>query len=120
MPTEEEKARYEAKHYKVKEVDIEKKACKYARDLNCFVRKYKSPGNLGAPDRQFKHAECREFYIEFKRPGKEVRLSQRETIAEMTKAGMIVFQCDNLEVAKDIIMSMVMFDEPIEKHLVRN
>lgn len=103
MTTEAEKAAYAAKHYPVRETDVESKACAYARARGCWVAKYKSSNNRGLPDRQFKHRDSREFYIEFKKPGKVARRQQELVIHDMRRHGFLVFVCDTFESAKAAI-----------------
>ncbi len=109
MPTDAERAAYAAKHYGVKEVDVESKACAYATSLGYWHTKYKSANNRGLPDRQFKHVECREFYIEMKRPCKKARKLQATVIDKMRDHGFLVFVSDDLEKIKRILDDMLFF-----------
>ena len=109
MPTEAEKAAYAAKYYAPKEKSVETLACEYAKSLGFWHTKYKSANNRGLPDRQFKHIDCREFYIEFKKRGKKARAQQRLVIDEMREHGFLVFVTDDLGEAKAIIHDMLVF-----------
>ena len=108
MKTEAEKAAYAAKHYGVKESDVESKSCDFAKSLGGWHRKVKSSNNRGLPDRGFGHRDWpgRIFYIEFKKPKKTARKQQRLVIDDMRDNGEIVFVTDNLAEAKAIISDM--------------
>lgn len=111
MPTEAEKAAYAAKHYGIKESDVEDKARDYAKKLGGWSRKVKSTNNRGLPDRAFGHHDWpgRVFYIEFKKPKKTARKQQRLVIDDMRDNGEIVFVTDNVDTAKKIIDDMFTF-----------
>lgn len=109
MATDAERAAYAAKYYPVTEKSVESGACDYAKSLGFWHTKYKSAQNRGLPDRQFKHVDCREFYIEFKRPGKKARAQQRLVIDDMRDHGFVVFVTDDLDEAKAIIFDMLTF-----------
>jgi hypothetical protein len=109
-PTEAEKAAYAAKHYKTTETDVETKACQYARRQGCWVAKFKSPNNRGAPDRLFITPDGVVFFIEFKAPDvKKPRVQQKLVIDEMRERRAKVYVTNNLEVAKSIISDLVTF-----------
>jgi hypothetical protein len=112
-PTDAEKAAYAARYYSESEAKVEAAACRYAKSLGYFHRKYKTPEHRGAPDRQFKHKLTREFYIEFKKPTvKKPSKQQRLVIDEMREDyGFIVFVTNDLGVAKRILDEMLMFGE---------
>lgn len=113
MKTEAEKAAYAAKHYGVKESDVEGKAGAHAKSLGGWHRKAKSANNRGLPDRQFGHRNWpgRSFYIEFKKPKKTTRKQQRLVIDDMRDNGEIVFVTNDLVEAKAIISDMYAFWE---------
>ena len=86
-----------------RESTLEGRACRYAKSLGYYVRKYKSPGRRAAPDRFFKHSDGVPFFIEFKGLGKQPTALQLAEHDEMRAVGLIVYVVDNYEAAKAII-----------------
>lgn len=84
------------------ESEIEKPACAYAESRGWWESKYVSPGKRAVPDRLFIR-RARVIFIEFKRPGEDLRPQQKKRIREMREHGAEVFVCDNLEYAKEIL-----------------
>lgn len=111
MKTEAEKAAYAARFYGQKEVDVETKACEYAKSIGCWHAKFKSSNNRGVPDRLFITPDGVVFFIEFKKPGKKARKQQRLVIDDMTDNKAKVFVTDDLAQAKSIIYMLVTFGE---------
>lgn len=111
MPTDAERAAYAAKHYAVKEVDVESKACDYAKALGCWHTKFKSSQNRGLPDRIFITPDGVVFFIEFKAPKKSARKLQKLVIDDMIAKNAKAFVTNNLEEAKRIIYDMVTFGD---------
>lgn len=111
MKTEAEKAAYAAKYYGVKEVDVESKACEYAKARGCWHAKFKSSNNRGVPDRLFITPDGVVFFIEFKKPGKKARKQQRLVIDDMMDNKAKVFVTDDLQTAKIIIDDMITFGD---------
>lgn len=109
-PNEQEKADYAAKHYAVSEAHVETRACEYARSKGCWVAKFKSPVCRGAPDRLFITPSGVVFFIEFKRPTVEKPGKQQKlVIDEIRDHGGVVFVCNDLSKAKEIIDDMITF-----------
>jgi hypothetical protein len=109
-PTEAQKRAYAEKHYKTREVSVESKVCEYARKKKVWNRKFKNPGNRGAPDRIF-IVDGIVFFIEFKRPKAEPRKQQVLVIDEMVQFGAKVYVTDDYETACGIINDIINFGE---------
>lgn len=85
------------------ETAIESPVVKRAERAGFFVRKVAWFGRKGAPDRVFSRADRGTVWIEFKKPGKEPGLLQREEHKRMRAAGMEVHWCDNIDDAMRIL-----------------
>lgn len=79
----------------VLEREVEKPAKDYAEQYGWWVAKFVSPGRRGVPDDVFIR-DGRVLFIEFKRPGKDLRPQQRKRIREMREHGAEVHVIDNL------------------------
>ena len=90
-----------------KESKIETKVSKFARDLGCHVRKFKSPANRGVQDRLFQTPENVIFFIEFKAPGKEPTALQLREQKLVQKNKGFSFICDDMEDGKRIVLMML-------------
>ena len=86
-----------------KESNIEAKACKYAKDLDFYVRKFSSPSQRGVPDRLFLSPHGVVFFIEFKAPGKEPTALQLREIELIRSNNGNAYWADSLDGAKKII-----------------
>lgn len=82
---------------------VETEGTKYAKSKGWLVYKGKTPGRVGALDREhFKQGVC--FMIEYKKPGKgKVSPAQRKRAKELIGADICCFCIDNLPKAKKII-----------------
>jgi len=91
----------------MRESDIEKAVCDYAkkRGLHCY--KFVSPGTRGVPDRMFTYHGGIVFFIEFKKPGETPRADQIRVIERMVKHEVPVFIIDDIEIGKEIIDELV-------------
>lgn len=87
------------------ESQIESKVCKYAKAKGCYVRKFKSPGNRGSPDRIFLTPFGRIFFIEFKALGKEPTPLQVREIKEIISRKGNAYWADSVQVGKAIVDS---------------
>lgn len=67
------------------------------------MRKVAWPGRRAAPDRLFAHGLRGTVWIEFKRPGEDATLAQKQEHTRMRAAGMEVHVCDNVELAMKIL-----------------
>ena len=85
------------------ESDIEKKVSKYAREKGCYVRKFKSPGNRGVPDKLFLAPNGDVFFIEFKSPGKKPTALQQREIDEIKKRRGHAYCVDSRELGVLIV-----------------
>jgi hypothetical protein len=77
---------------------IERTVCNKAKLAGWLVRKCKWIGRNGAPDRLFAKGG-RMVWIEFKRAGKDAEAHQIREHKRMSKAGLEVHVCDNVEQA---------------------
>lgn len=82
----------------MREIEIEKPACEYAEATGWFQCKMVSPGLRGMPDRFFARNAVLMF-IEFKAPGEVATKQQERRHRELREHGVIVWVCDNLELA---------------------
>lgn len=89
----------------VREIDIEKAFCDYAKSKGCRALKLIENGKRGFPDRSILCPGGRIFYIEFKRPGKkhEVSAGQIKTMSVLESLGFECHVCDDLDEAKNIL-----------------
>ena len=86
-----------------KESVIESAVSTYAKNKGFYVRKFKSPGNRGVPDRIFLSPSGVWFTIEFKAPGgKTTALQEREMILIERNNGLC-YVVDNVKYGKEII-----------------
>lgn len=85
------------------EIDLEKKAVKWARARGWYSRKYKSQGRRAAPDRIFIR-KGRTFFVEFKRLGNAPTDQQWEEIGDLVEAGADVVWIDSIEDFKACLM----------------
>jgi hypothetical protein len=77
------------------ERSIQKKVCDYAKSLGWLVFPFKSPSNVGVPDRMFiKAGEC--FFIEFKKFGKKPTELQKRVHKKLEAQGFQTFVVDNV------------------------
>ena len=58
--------------------------------------KFSSPGNNGAPDRIVLY-KGKSYFVELKKPGKELRPLQKVVSKEFARLGFKVYVIDNLE-----------------------
>ncbi len=85
------------------ESKIENAVAKYARKKGFWVRKFKSPGNRGAPDKIFMSPKGDVFFIEFKAPGKEPTALQHREIAMIKLHKGHAFWTDSVDGGKAIV-----------------
>jgi len=86
-----------------KESNIEKTACRYARQAGFYVRKFSSPSCRGVPDQLFISPKGEVFFIEFKAPGKEPTALQLRELKLIRKNKGNAYWSDSIECAKNII-----------------
>jgi len=84
------------------ESKIEDAGSKYAEKLGIMQRKYKTPGQVNAPDRIHLY-KGQVFFIEYKAPGKPARLGQVREHNKLREQGFRVHVVDNVDDAKRII-----------------
>jgi len=85
------------------EASIEDAFVEYAEGRDCEAIKLRIDGQNGFPDRTILTPHGRVFFIEFKKPGGKLSVSQKRWIAKLKKIG---FQCevvDKLNDAKQIL-----------------
>lgn len=84
------------------EKPIEQAVSKYAKQKGWLVYKFKSPSQVGVPDRIFiKNGYS--IYIEFKATGKKASELQLRIHQQMREHGALVFVVDNTIYGKKII-----------------
>lgn len=76
---------------------VEEPVTSYARSKGFLARKCQWIGRRGAPDKLFSKKGRGVFWIEFKRPGKDLEPHQEREIKRMREAGMTVHVIDNAE-----------------------
>lgn len=84
------------------ERDVERPAKDYAKKRGWWLAKFVSPGKRGVPDDVFVR-NGRVLWIEFKRPGKDLRPQQAKRIREMREHGAEVHVVDNLSDAYELL-----------------
>lgn len=84
------------------ESTIEEQFVAYARDVGAQALKFEVPGWRNWPDRIviLPHCESRVFWIEFKRPGEELRPGQAMRINKMRAMGLSVYVAYTMQDAK--------------------
>lgn len=86
----------------MKESEIEKKVCEYAKGRGWLTYKFVSPSNKGVPDRVLlKRGVC--IFIEFKAKGKLPTKLQAKVLASIHNQGFLTYVVDNVEEGKKII-----------------
>lgn len=80
----------------MKEIDVESKVMSWAKAHNMTVLKLNLIGNTGWPDRVFLYAG-RQIFIEFKRPGEDLKRNQPARIEELVDQGFTVGVFDNVD-----------------------
>jgi len=77
------------------EREVERPAKQFAKQQGWWLAKFVSPGLRGVPDDVFIR-DGRVLWIEFKRPGKDLRPQQKKRVREMREHGAEVHVIDNL------------------------
>lgn len=88
---------------RVKERDIEKKVCDYARGLGFRVYKFQSPNHASVPDRIFINPDGLVFFIEFKALGKQLTPAQARECHRLGDQGCHVYIIDDVEKGKRLV-----------------
>lgn len=84
------------------ERDVERPAKDFAKKRGWWLAKFVSPGKRGVPDDVFIR-NGRVLWIEFKRPGKDLRPQQAKRVREMREHGAEVHVIDNLSDAYGLL-----------------
>lgn len=85
----------------MRERDIEKKVCDFAKSQGWLAFKFASPNHRGVPDRIFfKNGQV--LLIEFKAPGKKPKALQVKTINELRNSGIECHAIDSIESGKRV------------------
>ena len=92
----------------MREKDIERKVCDYAKAHDCLAYKFTSPQRASVPDRLFVTDKGLVFFIEFKAPGKKPTEGQASEIRRLRNKGVSVFVVDNVDVGKQIVGLMAL------------
>ena len=86
----------------MRESQIEKAVCVYAKARGWLSIKLAGPGDRGKPDRLFLAKGGRVKFIEFKAPGKKPTLLQADTLDRLWAFGFEVHVVDHPLQAKEI------------------
>ncbi len=81
------------------ESDIENAFVEYAKDRGCLAVKLRVDGQIGFPDRSV-FTPNGVFFIEFKKPGGRLSISQQAWISKIQEFGFQCFVIDELDEAK--------------------
>lgn len=81
------------------ERDIEKKAVEYFRRRGCVCLKLNLIGSTGWPDRLILAPGGRLAFVEFKRPGEQLRRNQPQRVALLRTLGFYVGVFDSVDEA---------------------
>ena len=84
------------------EANVEDAVIDYAEGYGFFRRKIKWIGRRAAPDNIFAKNGII-FFIEFKKPGKDLRLDQKREVKRMRDAGIKVYVIDDIKKGCDLI-----------------
>ena len=86
----------------MREADIEKAACQWAKENGWITYKFTSPNYRSVPDRIFIKAGTAVF-VEFKRPGGALTSGQEREIRKLQLAGMLVQVVWSVEAAIEFL-----------------
>ena len=89
------------------EKDVQKQCVDWARARGYWARKFSSQSQRSVPDYLFsRHRPYRiKFACEFKAPGKTSTDAQLYEQEHMRLAGWLVFECDNFDEFKSIVLA---------------
>ena len=87
----------------MKESQIERAACLYAKSVGMMAYKFTSPGRAGVPDRLFLTPTGGVFFVEFKQPHGKLSALQRNEHRIIRKHGHDVYVAWDFNEAKQII-----------------
>jgi len=88
---------------RVKERDVEKAVCDYARKAGFLTYKFTSPNHMSVPDRIFINPDGLIFFIEFKAPGKKATPKQMREMHRLAQQGCHVFLCDDINQGETLV-----------------
>lgn len=94
---------------KLLEKDVQKQCVDWARARGYWARKFSSQSQRSVPDYLFAKLICPgglKFAVEFKAPGKTMTAAQRDEVQGMHDAGWWVYDVDNFEVFKQIVLRL--------------
>lgn len=89
----------------MRESQIERSVCLYAKSVGMLCYKFTSPGRAGVPDRIFLTPHGGVFFVEFKRPGGKLRPLQENEHRVIRKHGHDVYVIDSLLDGKQLVDS---------------
>ncbi len=87
---------------KLKESEIEKKVCEYAKSKGFLTYKFTSPSQKGVPDRMI-IGDGVVFFIEFKTKEGTISKLQRLAFEKIAARCISVYVCDDINDGKKII-----------------
>ena len=90
---------------RMRESQIERAVCLYARSVGMMAYKFVSPGRAGVPDRIFLTADGKVFFVEFKAPDGKLRPLQKNEHRVIRKHGHDVYVVDSVLDGKQLIDS---------------
>lgn len=82
------------------EASLETAADDLAKANGFFVRKVQWIGRRSAPDKLYSRADTGPFFVEWKRPGKDVKGTQAREAQRMRDAGITVHAINNWSEAR--------------------
>ena len=90
---------------RMRESQIERAVCLYARSAGMMAYKFVSPGRAGVPDRIFLTPHGGVFFVEFKAPDGKLRPLQENEHRVIRKHGHDVYVVDSVLTGKQLIDS---------------
>jgi len=87
----------------VREIDIENKFVRMAKEIGCKTRKLNGMGYKSWPDRLILCPGGAVVFIEFKKPGEGLRPAQGELHSEVHQIGHTWYTCDDADNAMEIV-----------------
>ncbi len=91
------------KDSELREVDIERAVCLYARTQGYLTYKFTSPARRSVPDRLFITPDGLTLFIEFKRPGNQLTKQQAAECHRLAEQGCNVYVCHTIEQGRRVV-----------------
>ena len=91
----------------MREAEIERAVCLYAKSVGMMVYKFTSPGRAGVPDRIFLTPHGGVFFVEFKTPSGKLSSLQENEHRIIEKHGHEVYVVASVLAGKQLIDSKI-------------